>query len=107
MISLLKALTNSRILTPIEIVIKQSYKLVNFILGSGWCHIIYNFNFSLMNFTPLRVTQKSKYSISVCTKKEFSILNLGPIYLEPVPIYVHDLSNMRLLIPKPHLCMHR
>ena len=59
---------------------------------------------------PSRVTQKPKYSISVCTNKDLSILYLSPfpsVYLELILIYVHDMSSLLLLITEFHLFTHR
>ena len=66
--------------------------------------------FLFVGFMPLRVTQKPKYSILVCPKKDPSILYLSPflsVCLDLIPIYVHDMSSLILLRSKVHLCIHK
>ena len=56
-----------------------TYKLTYFFSRNWWHHIFYCSYFLSVGFRSSRVTQKPKYSILVCMKKELSILHLSPL----------------------------
>ena len=62
----------------IAVMFYYTYKLSYLFSWSRWCHIFYGFYILFMGLIPLRVTQKPKYSISVCPEKYFSMLHLSP-----------------------------
>ena len=87
-----------------------TYKLMYFFWGLGGFILVITSIFLFMGFTPLRMTRKSKYYISVFPKKYLSILNLSPlpsVYLELISTSIHDISSILLIITKGRICTHR
>ena len=82
----------------VVVVIHYTYKLLKLLSGSWWLHIFFCLYFLSIGFTPSNVTQKPKYSISVCPKKDFSILHLSTFALK---LFVVDYNSCTLSIQSP------